>query len=159
MKRSIYFCKSWFRAKKRPTEIWSDAQARVAHEKRQHYAVLVDSTDQPNCFLDVADKLVGVGFLDKHLRESLTYAFQEFESGNLFLSMETYREFDGDTDKVVSGTSYVFGRDGTTQIRREFFEPYRVETATSRIDVTSNYSKVPEFGEYDDLIRVDRVNG
>lgn len=152
----IYFCKSWFRAKKKPTEAWSESQARAAHASKQQYTVLVDSVDKPYCFLDVADKVVGVGFLDDHLRESLTYAFQEIEQGRLFLTMATYREFDGDTDKVVSGTSYLFEQNGAIQIRREFFNPHRLETKSSVSDVSSNYSCVPEFGEYDDLIRIER---
>lgn len=156
MKRPVFFCKLWFRAKKRPTEIWSDAQARDAHEKKQHYVALIDSVDRPHCFLDVADKVVGVGFLDEQLRESLTYTFQEVAIGKLFLTMATHREFEGITDKVVSGTSYIFSPNGTTEIKREFFDPHRVETTTSIAAVISNYSPVPEFGEYDDLIRIER---
>jgi hypothetical protein len=156
MKRPIFYCKSWFRAKKRPTEVWTEEQAKASHMKRQPYAVLVDSIERPYCFLNVADKVVGVGFLDEHLREALTYAFQEVESGKLFLTMATHREFEGETDRVVSGISYIFKQDGTVDMRREFFNPHRLETATSSSDVSSNYSPMPEFGDYDDLIRVER---
>jgi len=156
MKRSIFYCKSWFRAKKRPTEVWTEEQAKSAHAKKQPYAVLVDSIERPFCFLDVADKVVGVGFLDEHLRESLTYAFQEVEPGKLFLTMATHREFDGETDKVANGISYIFKQDGTVHLRREFFNPHRLETSFASSDVTTNYSTVPEFGEYDDLIRIER---
>lgn len=156
MKRAIYFCKSWFRAKKQPTEIWTEEQARSAHMRKQPYTVLVDSIERPYGFLEVADKIVGVGFLDEYLRESLSYDFQEFEPGKLFLTMATHREFEGETDKVVSGISYIFKREGTVHMRREFFNPYRLETATSSADVSTNYSAMPEFGEYDDFIRIER---
>lgn len=105
MNRMSYFCKSWFRARKRPTEVWSEEKARAAHINKKQYTVLIDSIEKPYCFLDVADKVVGVGFWDDLLRESLTYAFQETESGMLFLTMATYREFDGDSDTVTGGTS------------------------------------------------------
>lgn len=156
MDRPIYFCKSWFRAKKRPTEVWSEEQARAAHANKQHYTVLVESIEHPYCFLEVTEKFVGVCFLDGLLRETLTYQFQEVEPGKLFLTMATHREFEGETDKIESGTSYIFGRDGVVQIRREFFNPHRLETSTSSSDVDSNYAAMPEFGEYDDLIRVER---
>lgn len=156
MDRAIHFCKSWFRAKKKPTEIWSEAQAKAAHVGKQQYTVLVDSINQPYCFLDVADKVIGVGFLDNHLRESLTYTFQEIAPGRLFLTMATYREFDGETDKVVGGRSYVFDPDGAIKVRTEFFSPHRLEASTLISDVSFNYSFVPDFGEYDDLIRVER---
>jgi len=156
MKRPIYFCKSWFRAKKRPTEVWAEEQAKSAHIHKRPYTVLVDSIDRPYCFLEIADTVVGVGFLDEHLRESLSYDFQEFEPGKLFLMMATHREFEGETDKVSSGISYIFDRNGTVQMRREFFDPHRLETATTSADVSMNYAAIPEFGEYDDFIRIER---
>ncbi|MBW3510666.1 hypothetical protein [Janthinobacterium sp. NKUCC06_STL] len=156
MKRPIYFCKSWFRAKKKPTEVWTEEQAKLAHMKKQSYTVLVDSIEKPYCFMEIADKVVGVGFLDERLRESLSYDFQEIEPGKLFLTMATHREFDGETDIVVSGISYIFKQDGTVHMRREFFNPHRLETAATSSDVSMNYAATPDFGEYDDFIRVER---
>jgi hypothetical protein len=156
MNRPIYFCKSWFRAKKKPTTIWSRDLAKSAHDNKQPYTVLVDSVDRPYCFIDIAAGVVGVGFLDNFLRESLTYTFQEIEPGKLFLTMATHREFDGDTDKVVSGISYLFDQDGSIEMRREFFNPHRLEIATSTSDLSSNYSETPKFGHYDHLIQIER---
>lgn len=156
MKRSVFFCKSWFRAKKCPTEIWTTEQARAARKAKQHYTVLVDSIDRPYCFLDITDKAVGVGFLDIHLREYLTYGFQEVASDSLFLTVATHRQFEGDTDTVNSGTSYVFGRDGTVEIKREFFNPHRLEAANKTADVSANYCASTEFGEYDEFIKIGR---
>jgi len=156
MHRKIYFCKKWFRAKKCPTEVWSEEQARAAHDNNQPYTVLVDSGERPHSFLEVSENAVGVGFLDDFLRESLSYSFQEVEPGMLFLTMATYRTFDGDTDKLVDGTSYIFSQDGSVKMRRESFDPHRLETAESSANPTPNYSPKPAFGEYDDLIRVER---
>jgi hypothetical protein len=156
MNRPIFYCKSWFRAKKRPTEVWTAEQASFAYQNRQQYTVLVDSIDHPYCFLDVGDEVVGVGFLDEHLRESLTYAFQQVESSKLFLTMATYREFEGQTDRILNGTSYIFKQDGTVHIRKESFSPHHIETTTTSSDVASNYSAMPKFGEYDDLIEIER---
>ena len=150
------FIKSWFRAKKKPTEIWSEDHARSAHATNSIYTVLVDSMERPYCFLDISEGVVGIGFLGEYLRESLTYTFQEVEPGKLFLTMATYREFEGDTDKVVSGISYLFEQDGSVKIRRESFNPHRIETATSTKNESSHYSSKPKFSFYDDLIRVER---
>lgn len=156
MGQQIYYCKSWFRAKKRATEIWSENQARAAHAQKRQYTVLVGSVDRPFCFLEIFDKVIGVTFLDDHLREIVTYAFQEVEPRLLFLSMATHREFEGDRDEVLNGTSYIFSRDGMVKVNREFFNPHRIETAVSSADMASNYSPYPEFGEYDQLIHVER---
>ena len=156
MNRQIFFCKSWFRAKKKPTEVWSKEQAELAHTNKKTYTVLVDSVSQPYCFLDISDKVIGVGFLDENLRVSLTYAFQEVEPEMLFLTTAIYREFDGESDKVISGASYLFDRSGGVVIRKESFNPHKLEIANSHADVSSNYSRVPSFGDYDELIRVQR---
>ena len=50
MKRKVYFCKSWFRAKKCPIENWSSEQAKTAHD--QGLPVLVDSVEEAIGLLD-----------------------------------------------------------------------------------------------------------
>jgi hypothetical protein len=154
--RPIHYCKSWFRAKKKPTELWPDDKAEAAHRGRQAYTALVGSADRPYCFVDVADKIIVVGFLDNLLRESLTYAFKAVDAHMLFLAMAVHREFEAGTDRVASGITYTFDQDGTVNIRREFFNPHRVETATSSVDPAANYEAWPDFGTYDPLIRVER---
>jgi hypothetical protein len=156
MKRSAHYCKSWFRFKKRAIEIWTDDRAARAHEFRQPYTVLIDSPEAPACFLEFAEYSVAVGFLDAHLREYLVYAFQHIDQGRLFLSMITHREFQGDTDKVARGESHIFNPNGQVHTRRAFYDPYRLEQSNTVTDVSGNYSDWPEFGEYEDLIRLDR---
>ena len=157
MDRPLFYCKSWFRAKKRPTEIWTENQARVAHSSKTLYTVLIGSIEKPFCFLEINDKFVGTGFLDRNAREYLYYAFKEISAGILFLSMATYREFDADGDTVTMGTTYNFDPGGTVKIRRQKFKSHSVEMAESSADVSNNYSSWPEFGEYEDFIRVERI--
>jgi hypothetical protein len=152
----VHYCKSWFRAKKRTTELWPAGKAEAAHLQRQPYTALVGSAERPYCFVHVAAKVVGVGFLDSLLRESLTYAFKEVEAGKLFMTMAVHREFEADTDSVTGGVTYIFDRSGTMRIRREYFRPHRAETAVSSCDPAPLYDMRPEFGQYDDIIRVER---
>lgn len=157
MQRKIFFCKSWFAAKKRPTEVWNEEQARKAHAMKQPYTVLVDSMEAPYCTITMTAQFAGVDFLDDLLRSILTYHFQDVGSERLFITMATYREFNGKSDRVAAGTTYMFAQDGTVRMRRESFRPlYKLETASSKADVAPNYSPAPVFGEYSDLIRSDR---
>ena len=94
MQRKIYFCKSWFAAKRKPTEIWTEKQAKTASQAGRPYTVLVDSMERPFCVLNFASRFVGIDFLDEYLRETLTYHFREVSSSRLFLSMATHREND-----------------------------------------------------------------
>jgi hypothetical protein len=156
MKQPVYYCKSWFRAKKKPTELWSDEKAEAAHRAKRTYTALVGRAEQPLCFVDVADKVIVVGFLDNLLRESLTYAFKEVDAQKLFLAMAIHREFETGTDRVTSGVTYTFEQNGAVNIRREVFRPHRMEIATSSFDPARNYEAWPDFGTYDQLIRVER---
>ena len=58
--------------------------------------------------------------------------------------------------KMARGDSWIFKPDGNVRMRKEYFNPYKLETANTTTDVNGNYSAFPEFGEYDDLIRKDR---
>ena len=157
MSREIFYCKSWFRAKKRPTELWSEDRARGAHDNKTLYSALIDSVEKPFCFLEINDKFVGVGFLDDNLRERVYYAFREIEPGRLFLSMATYREFEGDLDKVLLGTTYMFDPSGAVKIQKQQFNPYNAEASETVTDVSGNYDARPEFGHYGNLIKLKRA--
>lgn len=157
MQRPIYFCEGWFTAKKFAPEVWTEAQAKDAHDNGRTYTVLVDSIQRPFCVIDVTKKFIGVGFLDENLREALEYHFQEVSPGQMFLTMAVHREFDGDTDKVAKGTRYTFTQDGKLQIRRETFLPqHDLEVAHGQADVSGNYEAVPEFGKYEAFMRMER---
>jgi hypothetical protein len=60
MSLAIYYCRSWFRAKKKPTELWSAEKAEAAHRSKRPYTALIGSAQKPHCFLDIADKIIGV---------------------------------------------------------------------------------------------------
>lgn len=157
MNRQLFFCKSWFRAKKRPTALWTAEQAQQAHDLQQPYTVLVDSAEHPSCFLDVVGDFIAVGFLDKLKREYLSYHFHQQPSGGMFMTMAVYREYAGDTDEVIVGTTYVFTLQGRVSIKKEVFATQEVAESESDFDPAGNHSPTPAFGEYDDLIRVERL--
>lgn len=158
MQRPIYFCEGWFSAKKFAPEVWTEAQAKDAHDNGRAYTVLVDSIQRPFCVIDVmTSKFIGVDFLDEQLREALTYQFQLVPSGRMFLSMAIHREFDGDEDKVAKATRYNFAEDGKLQIRRTTYLPeHSQEVAHGQADVSANYEAVPEFGKYEAFMRMER---
>ncbi|WP_210320636.1 hypothetical protein [Rhizobium esperanzae] len=68
----------------------------------------------------------------------------------------THREYVGGTDKIDSGSTYYFKEDGSLVISRQYFNPHRLEKTTGTADVTANYSRKPDFGQYEDLIRLER---
>jgi hypothetical protein len=160
MQRPIYFCKKWFTAKKYAPEVWTAAQAQEAHENKQNYSVLVDSIERPFCVILVMAEAIAVDFFDESLRPALSYQFQLVKPGQMFLTMAVHREFDGDGDQVAKATRYTFTEDGKLQIRRETFLPeHSLEVANGQADVSSNYVPAPEFGRYEEFMRMERQLG
>ncbi|MGO7898196.1 hypothetical protein ACC719_12085 [Rhizobium ruizarguesonis] len=99
---------------------------------------------------------MGVSFLDDRLREYVEYVFAESSPEMLFLQRATHREYVGGTDKIDSGSTYYFKEDGSLVISRQYFNPHRLEKTTGTADVTANYSRKPDFGQYEGLIRLER---
>ncbi len=152
-----FYCKSWFRAKKQATFLYSEVQARELHLNGKPYCVLVGSVEYPTCFIEVTSDFIGVGFLDTQLRERLSYQFQEKEPGTLFLSLATWRKFEKQSDKVSEGTTYIFNFEGVVSIRRETFIPeHTLDVSESISDLKGHWEKYPKFGEYKPFTRSER---
>lgn len=154
----IYYCKSWFRMKKVAIEPMDENLAHSKHLSGESYTALIGSDSSPSCFVELSlDRgMVGVGFFDKKCREHLTYQFQVANADDLFLTMAVHREFEGDGDEVVGGTCYIFTEKGDLVIRREKFHPHEFEEAKSSFEPARNYEKIPKFGCYSDVTRIDR---
>ena len=155
----IQYCKRWFRATKKMREPWDEARAREAHESGAPYTVVVGDPARPGTILDVSGGLgrVMVAFLDGRLREALTYQFKSVESGKLFLAMATLREFDGQREAVLAGTSTIFEENGRATIRKEWFRPHALDLQETSLDVSANYDRFPDFGDYEALCRKERL--
>jgi hypothetical protein len=152
------YCKSWFWAEGRPTELWDEGQALQAHRNSGIYTVIVGKIEQPYAIIDVNRDtgFFGVTFLDERCREALAYHFREMSDETLFLNMAIHRKFVGDTTQVETGVSYSFSQDGTVFTVRERFSPHSVEEAESSFDVSANFEDRPEFGDYRQLLRKER---
>lgn len=150
------FGKSWFRAKKRVTELWDEHKARTAHEQRKPYVAVLENSGGIHCFIEANNDYIGAGFLDSTLREFLSYQFQEVEPGRLFLTMATHREFDGETDQVKFGTTYHFKPNGSVTIETEDFVTTNLATKEMEVEVNGNWETYPNFGDYRSLTRIDR---
>ncbi|MBB4577452.1 hypothetical protein [Rhizobium lentis] len=99
---------------------------------------------------------MGVSFLDDDLREYVEYVFAGGSPGVLFLQRATHREYVGGTDQVDNGSTYYFKQDGSLVISRQYFNPHRAEKSNATADVSANYSRKPDFGHYEDLVRIER---
>jgi hypothetical protein len=159
MADKYHFAGGWSRTRKEVTEWWDTDKARQAHEARKLYTVIVGDVARPSAFLEVNGGFVGVGFLDERLREYLSYGFAESEPGKLFLKQATHREFVGDSDKVAEGSTFIFKPDGSVVMRRQLFDPPKLETAQTSTDLEGHYDQYPQFGSYEHLLKKERMAG
>lgn len=144
-------------------EISVEEIARKNHDDGLHYeAVILDDLDHPEVHLQIVheNEFVGVLFLDDAGRNYLTYHFEEIEpKKNLFLSEIWYREFSNDETKDMDYYLYfVFDREGNASYRKyDEIEKKTIDYESNQpFDVSDLYEDYPEFGKYENLIRLER---
>ena len=155
MKSIIYG--GWFRDAKIVTQIESEEEARSHHEKRELYFATLYEDDDPYCFLEINNDFFSVSFLDEHNREYLSYEFNEYEPGKLFLVEAQHWEYDGDTDTKLHTELYRFNQTGKVRLRKVDLKTNEMNLSESDgVDVSKNYEDYPEFGEYEKVIVKER---
>jgi hypothetical protein len=154
----VTYCQSWSRAKKRINQIWSEEKALKAHQEGEVYTAVIGLPEKPNCFLEINIELkfVGVNFLDENLRDYLHYSFFELESRALFINQVIYREYRGDTDLATRAIITQFNPDGKTKIRDNDLIKDECKVNEFYTDIKKNWEDIPEFGQYESIIRFDR---
>jgi hypothetical protein len=152
----IAYCQGWFRYEKRATSPLSTPTAKLAFEKRKLCCVIVGDFEHPDCFIEFNKDYVGIGFFDACLREYLSYQFHEIEPGRLFLSMLTHRNYDGNSDKVITGETYYFKFSGELVVELMNFETNVFSRRSKSTDVSRNWESYPKFGQYESITRIER---
>jgi hypothetical protein len=136
--------------------------AKHAHDNGLVYYSTILDDEKPYCFLEVNRGFYRVSFLDELLRKYMSYDFtdnfKEVNADKLFLISITFWEFEGNTDKIIKVTNYIFKPDGTfITIVRDIIANEQINSeAKNKIDVSTNWEAYPEFGKYESLIKKER---
>lgn len=134
--------------------------SREAHESKIVYFATFYEDDIPFCYIESNRGYFYVGFLDSKLRNYLDYHYEERQPGKLFLKSTSFFEFDEVTNKSIKRTDYKFRTDGTYEIivyegnESEILTP---QTPLNKDVVDQLWIDYPNFGEYDELIKLERV--
>jgi hypothetical protein len=136
--------------------MWDEARARKAHDKGKRYTALIDSPSKPFCAVEIVPEtdFIGVYFFDPYLRIYLRHLFLRQSDGRIFLREVISRSFIDELDTISGGTDYFFDVDGTVKIVEYVGEVIKVGTGTH--DISKNYSSYPMFGDYSEIIKIDR---
>ena len=136
----------------------TDEDARRRHVAGEPYVVVIGDVRTPDAIIEVNRGFYGVSFLDHRQREYLLYNFALVENRRLFMKEAIYREFAGDEVRPKDATAYRFKPDGSVAIEKSSGAFNRSEITESQTDVSSNWEELPEFGEYERLIRKERTS-
>jgi len=155
------FTTGWFRAKRKPGKDVSRKEAEEKFKAKELYTAIISENCRLYCFLQHTLDFVYIGFLDNEGREYLKYQFNDSMDGSkLFLTEVQYWEYEGQSDKKIRTEIFQFSESGYIKIHKVNVITRESIQLTSKefIDVSGLYEDFPEFGEYDNLIRKDRID-
>ena len=141
--------------------------SREAHEQQNvYFATILNEEDSPYCAIESNVGYFGVDFLREDLENFLIYTFRDFTQEGKTLFLDTIRlqpKHPQDYDTVYSFMFY-FHEDKTWGVvkHKGGVGTWSDSVEESEIPLSEeDYSKLclsyPEFGEYDQLIRLDRI--
>lgn len=136
--------------------------AKYAHQNNLWYPVTIYKNNIPEVYISYGSEYVIVYFLDKRLFEVMSLTFKK-TNDLLFLTKIYTRVYNNIESKPLQDLkedkSILFTEDGnltvTTNviIREETAKIYEeVLEATHKVDVSKNYIKIPDFGNYDEIL-------
>ncbi|MEU1466887.1 hypothetical protein ABZ434_01465 [Streptomyces sp. NPDC005761] len=156
------YSERWNKLLERPITPLTEKKARARHSSGQLYTAIPapDGQHSPTLRVEIRweTEYAGVIFMDHYGRDELRYSFSLI-NGLLFL--DGARRYEYGDSQVRGGyadatytESYDFTPDGVAHRTIESGEESSKESR--EIDVTLNWERIPEFGEYDSLVRRDR---
>lgn len=156
------YTSGWFRAKRRPGKEVPREVAKKDFELKRLYSAVIKDNGIYYCFIQHSNDFFYVGFLDSIQREYLKFLFRNSKEGSKFFLKEVqYWEYEGETDKKIQTDIYEFTENGDITIHKVNVQTREGTQFTSvePFDIRGFYEDFPEFGEYDKLIRKDRIDG
>jgi hypothetical protein len=73
------------------------------------------------------------------------------------MKQASFAEFDGNNEDAIKRTNYNFEPNGELKIISYFQNEQEILTSQEPIDVSNLWENYPEFGNYDDLIKLERL--
>lgn len=142
--------------------------SREAHDKKNtYYATILNDDDSPYCAIASNAGFWGVDFLRDSFDDYLIYDYRDSisEDGRLFLGLIILSECKAGTTEIIRRIDFAFRPDGRFASKVYQGEAYD-GTYEEIIEELPNLSEeelsllwldYPQFGDYEQLIRLDRI--
>ena len=142
--------------------------SREAHEKQEvYFATILNDDGSPYCAIESNAGYFGLNFLQSNYIHYLTFQYQEErnQNGKLFLTAIFLYECNPGTDKRIRRIDFSYTHQGECSsviyqgemIDGTYEEITAEHPPISKEELEKLWVDYPKFGEYDQLIRLDRI--
>ena len=152
----IIYCDKWSNTRKKPWNIIDVAQAHRNHVDRTPYTALIQENGIAKVVVEFAKLYASVSWLNEFLDSYIRYTFHLIENDSLFLKVAYYFYYDKESHDMVEGIVFNFSEDGHVNMVKRNYKTGEIEERDSQNDTSINREKYPDFGEYDDLLKLER---
>lgn len=145
----------------------SRERAMQQHQEGEGYTVLIIENVKPKYVVVIGPNLQHVTFLDDVGKSILSLQFIPLNTGQLFMTRANPRPkgvIDKQTRRVIGEHfNFVFSPDGNVTVYRKVVPSGQVKdietwVAQTRCNPSGLWEKTPPFGEFDPLLKQDRVD-
>ena len=159
----VSYCQRWNNKLSKPIDPLTAAEAMKRDQAKEWYTVVLGDPAAPRCYVEVAweNDHVGVWFLDDELRQFAHHSFTKVDDERLFLDAVTLWHFPDGAGRRLTDAAVIekllFERDGVVRRRLTDVKTRDVTTEHwSDVPLDINWERVPAFGDYQSLTRLDR---
>lgn len=150
----ILYCKKWWFHKKKPIDILNEEIARSNHLKGEDYTAVLSHDGVISYIIEISKADVFVNFMDDNERKYLTYVFHKEMEDNVFLSTAYYHYYEKEKEKEL--LIFSFKENGELYMEKRNLLNGEVDEKEAVVDVSCNWEKFSEFGDYSNLIVLER---
>jgi hypothetical protein len=146
----------WHRYYGKPLEPLTTSEAQRRDSEGKQYCVVVkDVAGDYEAFIEIGNAYYAVNFINDRRRVHLVHGFEDIGDGRVFLNHAILFDYRGG-DKPYETTSYFFKQDGSLAIRSALLASNKATVKEVTCDVSGNWDTRPKFGEYENLLKMDR---
>lgn len=151
----MVYCKEWSLFLKQPHCIINESEAKDKHKNGKSYVVVIYEEEIIVNVIGINETSLTVRFYNENQEDYLLYGFVK-KVDKLFLNMACHYLYDN--GEKVEMTLFNFKETGELFMERRNKASGKVEQREAIVDVTCNWEEIPKFGQYQEVIKVEREN-
>ncbi len=156
MVKNIFYCREWNDILNSPMKPFTVAKAKERHNKGEPYCVVIEIITGERIIVDCTADSYYVLFFDAENRRSLSYHFEKVNEEKVFLSKAWFPQYFGQSNKIEKGEVYHFKKNGEVNIVKSEPKGKNRYESNSIQNVERNYAAIPQFGNYESIIKRER---